>query len=127
MAQGKVRYFDPAAQRAGLPSDVAALVSSVRSEGITLTLVNLSAGQERQVIVGAGSFAEHRFTDISLSDEDVAAAAKEDTVARIAVNSTYFQVDLRPGSEIELQIGMEYHCQTPSYAFPWHEDGIPVR
>ena len=127
MAQGKVRYFDPASRRAGLPSDVAALVSSVQPEGITLTLVNLSAGQERQVIVGAGSFAEHRFTDVSLSKADVAAAPDDDGVSSRSVDGTYFQVELRPGSEIELQIGMEYNCQQPSYAFPWHGDGIPIR
>jgi hypothetical protein len=121
MAQGKVRYFDPAANRAGLPADVAALVSQVGAGGITLTLVNLSAHADREVIIGAGSFGEHRFGEVTVD------AAHGDCSETIAVNDTCLTVDLRPGTEIELQLGMSYFCQQPSYAFPWHSEGVPVR
>ncbi len=120
MAQGKVRYFDPMAGRAGLPADVAALVSQVTADGITLTLVNLSAHADREVIIGAGSFGEHRFGNVTVDP------AHEDNTKTLPVNATCLTVDLRPGSEIELQLGMRYFCQQPGYAFPWHT-GVPVR
>ena len=121
MAQGKVRYFDPAAGRAGLPADVAALVSKVAADGITVTLVNLSAHADREVVVGAGSFAEHRFSSV---EADPSAG---DGSEAMPVDDTYLTVALRPGTEIELRLGMRYFCQQPSYAFPWHAEGVPMR
>jgi len=115
LAQGRVRYYDPARQRPGLPLDVAALVTGLEPEGMTLTLVNLHSAQAREVVVGAGSFGEHRFTKV---------VADEQTVE---VEDGYFQVRLQPAGQIDLEIGMQRYCNTPSYRFPWHADGIPFR
>ena len=120
MAQGKVRYFDPATRRAGLPADVAALVSQVGTDGVTVTLVNLSGHAEREVIIGAGSFGEHRFTSVERDPSG-------DESETVSVNDTYLDVELRPGTEIELRLGIRYFCQQPSYAFPWHAESVPMR
>ncbi|NKB68842.1 MAG: hypothetical protein GKR89_17390 [Candidatus Latescibacteria bacterium] len=114
LAQGRVRYFDPDQQRPGLPQDVAALVTGLGPESVSLSLVNLSVAAARTVVVGAGGFGEHRFTQIQ-GDEPV------------PIDNPYLQVDLKPGSQIDLELGMRRFCQTPSYAFPWHGDGIPFR
>ena len=60
LAQGRVRYFDVEERRAGLPEDVAALVSGLSEDGVELSLVNLSPAHARTVIIQAGCFGEHR-------------------------------------------------------------------
>ncbi|MBT4500867.1 MAG: hypothetical protein HOC74_24270, partial [Gemmatimonadetes bacterium] len=112
---GRVRYFDPEKERAGLPEDVGALVTGLSDDGVELTLVNLSPGTVREVIVGAGSFGEHQFLEAEVEGE------------RVDVGNRYLTVRLMPGTEIDLKIGMERYCNRPSYAFPWHGEGIPFR
>ena len=115
LSRGRVRYFDPEQRRPGLPEDVAALVTGLQAGGMSLRLVNLHPAAWREVIVGAGSFGEHRFTQVAAGEQ------------RIEVGEPYFTARLAPGSELELEIGMERFCQSPTYAFPWHERGIPFR
>ena len=115
LSRGWVRYFDPERERPGLPEDVAALVTGLRADGMSLTLVNLHPGEWREVVVGAGSFGEHRFTEVTAGEE------------RVEVGDRYFTARLAPGSEVDLEVGMERFCETPTYAFPWHGDGIPFR
>ena len=115
LAQGRVRYFDAAGQRPGLPPDVAALVTHLGAEQVDLVLVNLNPAQPREVVVGAGSFAEHSFTTVRAGAEN------------LPVDGGYFTVRLGPGTQIELCAGMKRYCNQPTYAFPWHEEGIPFR
>src|SRR6185436_12602512 len=42
LLNARVRYFDPARRRAGLPEDVAALVSRLTATSTELTLINLN-------------------------------------------------------------------------------------
>jgi ABC-type proline/glycine betaine transport system permease subunit len=67
------------------------------------------------VLVGAGSFGEHRFAGARADDEN------------IAVQGTYVEVALAPASQIELALGLERYCQAPSFREPWHGAGIPYR
>ena len=115
LAQGRVRYFDGEQQRPGLPPDVAALVTGLSNESAELTLVNLSASRIRRVIVGAGSFGEHCFGRVRAGDE------------ALDVDSTYFQVELAPASQIDLSLAMRRYCQQPSFRLPWHGDEVPHR
>lgn len=117
MTQGQVRHFDPQQQRPGLPEDVAALVTKLDAESIDLTLVNLSAHAVREVIISAGSFRQHQFTQV----KDI------ETGNLTSVNDSHFQVHLLPGTEINLHIGIDRFCNQPSYAFPWHDQTIPFR
>ena len=116
LAQGRVRYYDPARQRPGLPPDVAALVTRLEADGMALTLVNLSPVEGRDVMVAAGSFGEHRFGKVVPADGEEA-----------TVDDGCFQVHLRPGAQVDLDIAMQRYAATPSFRFPWHRDGIPFR
>ena len=59
----RVRYFDPDRRRAGLPPDVAALVHELKDDAVTVTLVNLNQVEPRNLVVQAGAYAEHLFTE----------------------------------------------------------------
>jgi hypothetical protein len=115
LAQGRVRYFDEEARRPGLPQDVGALVYRLEPEAMGLKLVNLSVHQTREVIVGAGSFGEHQFLELRAGQE------------KLKVEGRYFRVRLRPGTQIDLEIGMRRYANRPTYAFPWHGEAIPFR
>ncbi|MBT3343703.1 MAG: hypothetical protein HN712_30450 [Gemmatimonadetes bacterium] len=122
LAAGRLRYWDVDRKRSGLPKDVAALVRSLSADGTRVSLVNLSVRDTREVIIGAGNVGEHRFTTMrELPQGD--ASGKE----AVAVDSPWLRLRLPPGSEIELELGMERYSNTPSFAFPWHGGVIPVR
>ena len=54
LLNARFRYFDPVRKRAGVPEDVAALVSELSDTRATVTLVNLNPSQPRTVIVQGG-------------------------------------------------------------------------
>ena len=60
----RLRYFDPARRRAGVPDDVAALVSQLSDTQTTVTLINLG-DQPRTVIVQGGAYGEHVLVSVS--------------------------------------------------------------
>ncbi len=106
-----VRYFDPQGERPGLPADVAALVEAITPEGLTLTLVNTNPLALREVLVQAGGFGEHRFTEVR--DAAVPGAPA------VSVNDSVLRVKLGPWSQARLQVGMARYVNRPTYAFPW--------
>ena len=54
LLNARLRYFDPDRKRAGVPEDVAALVSELSDTRTAVTLVNLNPSQPRTVIVQGG-------------------------------------------------------------------------
>ena len=60
----RLRYFDPDRQRAGVPEDVAALVSELSDTQTTVTLVNLNPSQPRRVVVQGGAYGEHQIVSV---------------------------------------------------------------
>jgi hypothetical protein len=105
----RVRYFDPARRRAGLPEHVGALVERMREDEVTLRLVNLDTVDARTLIVQAGAYAEHQFTSVRADGADGAAD----------VNGTALTVRLAPGAGIRLVVGMKRYANAPTLAFPW--------
>jgi hypothetical protein len=105
-----VRYFDPQARRAGLPPDVAALVSESAAERITLTLVNLDPLRERAVVLQAGSFGEHEFIQ--------GTAAWGEQTESVDVYGKHVRVELAPGAQVQLRLGVRRNVHRPSYEFP---------
>ena len=103
----RLRYFDPLRRRAGLPSDVAALVHELGEDFVTVTLVNLNEAESREVVVQAGGYAEHRFTAIEgaadLTDLDASAVS----------------VLLAPGAGQRLTLQMQRYAAMPDLSFPW--------
>lgn len=106
-----VRYYDAYRKRPGLPEDVAALVGTIRKDGIALTLCNLHPLQPRTIIVQAGAFGEHAFT----SAEYVAGGA----AYSVAIDGRWFEVEIGAGCTIDLQLGLRKFVNQPSYAGPF--------
>jgi len=106
----RVRYFDPDARRPGLPEDVGALVHTLDADGITVTLANLSPLHERRIILQAGAFGEHAWT------EATDRTAEEPTP--VPVNNKRLLVVLPPGRTMDLRLGMRRYVHTPGYEQP---------
>ena len=111
----RVRYFYSQRRRPGLPKDVAALVEKIEAERTVLRLINLSAIEERDVIVQAGAFAEHQFTTGAYQTKR--ADQIEDKI--VAVNDKCFYLHLMSGTEITLDIGTRCFVHDPTYDLPW--------
>ncbi len=123
-----LRYFDTERKRPGLPPDVAALVEKVEGEQLVLKLVNLSAISKREVLVQAGTMGEHEFTEVEYNKlvseypgtvGDYAAPEVETAQEKVRVDGVCFSVELPPGTEIRLVIGLRRHANEPSYRLPW--------
>jgi hypothetical protein len=111
----RLRYFDPARRRAGLPEDVAALVEHISEDAVTLSLVNLNPVQARTVIVQGGAYAEHQITSVRRETVEGDGAAGEE----VAVEAPQFAVRLAPGAGGRLLIGQRRYANQPMMAFPW--------
>ena len=118
--QGRVRYYDGVQRRPGLPPDTAALVDSLAEDSIGIQLVNTSTSERQKVIVQAGTFAQHSFTDVRFRP------CGRDTESHRSIDATCFAVELPPMTTIRLEAGQRRFVNKPSYAFPWHGDAIPV-
>ncbi len=103
----RVFYFDPLRKRPGLPPDTAALVDGITPKSISLHLVNLHPSQSREVILQAGAFGEHEFTEVRHKDRTT------------PVGSKLLRIRLRGGTVGRLEIGMKRFAGRPSYGFPW--------
>ncbi|MDE2715416.1 MAG: hypothetical protein OXI33_00170, partial [Chloroflexota bacterium] len=114
LLRATVRYFDKDLVRPGLPKDVGALVDSLSADGVGIQLVNLSRTEARNVIVQAGAFGEHQFTEINVGGNVQ------------PLDSKYFEVRLPRSTSIRIEAGLRRFANDPSYAFPWHGGAIPT-
>ncbi len=114
-----VRYFDIENNRPGLPSEVSALVEGLQQDQVSLRLVNLHPVEQKELIIQAGAFGEHQFTDIQylVIDETGEALEKQSK----PINGKYVKIILPPSTSIVLEIGIDRFTNMPSYRFPWHE------
>ncbi|MFJ6023493.1 hypothetical protein ACIQC9_02680 [Brevundimonas sp. NPDC092305] len=103
----RLRYFDPARGRAGVPEDVAALVDSMTADETAVTLINLSPTQPRTVVVQGGGYGEHRIRSVAIGD------------TRHPVDGDHFTLRLEPGAGARLVLAMDRYVNQPSLAFPW--------
>jgi hypothetical protein len=103
----RFRYFDPAARRAGLPLDVAALVEKLGPDSATLTLVNVNPIEPRTVAVQAGGYGEHQF-------ESATVGGAATTIGAPVVN-----VRLEPGAGSRIEFRMARYKNRPTLAQPW--------
>jgi hypothetical protein len=104
----RVRYFDPLSERAGIPADVAALVTGMGDSWVDLTLVNLSQVATRELVVQTGAYGEHQCLSVQFDG------------SRLAVGERFFKVLLAPGAGGKLRISMRRYVNQPNLAFPWH-------
>ena len=104
----RLRYFDPDQRRAGLPEDVAALVSKITPAGVVVTLVNTSQTAARLVTVQAGAYGEHHFQQVDQDGQPV------------PVDDTHIEVLIEAGAGATLTLAIERYRHPPTLAFPWN-------
>ena len=103
----RVRYFDPARRRAGVPDDVAALVEKMTADEVTLALVNVNQVEERTVVVQGGAYAEHQLVSAEVDGRTH------------QIDSTYFALRLGPGCGGRMVLKMQRYANQPTLTFPW--------
>jgi hypothetical protein len=103
----RVRYFDPEAQRAGLPPQVAALAERLSADSTELRLVNLDQTRSRSVLVQSGGYAEHCCDSVEYGGR------------QISVRSPVFRVRLVPGSGGTLALRVHRYVNPPTLSLPW--------
>jgi hypothetical protein len=103
----RLRYFDPAARRAGIPADVAALVDGLSADTTSVTIVNVNQLESRTVLIQAGAYAEHQIV-----------SATYDSKA-FEVNAPHLTVRLSPGAGGKVTLQMRRHVNQPTLQFPW--------
>lgn len=102
-----IRHFDPDKLRAGLPDDVAALVTSLSARRVGLTLVNLNPAAARTLVIQAGGYGEHQFRTIGLGTEIY------------SVNANWVTIELAPGAVAETVLDIDRYVNPPKMRFPW--------
>jgi hypothetical protein len=111
LINARLRYFDPDRRRAGVPPDVAALVSALSDTQTTVTLVNLNRSQARTVIVQGGAYGEHQLVSVTTDGKPR------------PIGSPLLTVRLEPGSGEQLVLTMKRYASTPTVLHPWHRRG----
>jgi hypothetical protein len=104
----RLRYFDPARRRAGLPEDVAALVEKLDGDRVTVTLVNVNQVEPRDVVIQAGAYAEHQFSGVTVGGREQ------------ALDTPALTVRLAPGAGGRIMLRTRRYANQPRLAFPWN-------
>jgi hypothetical protein len=107
LLNARLRYFDPERKRAGVPLDVAALVSGLGDRSTVVTLVNVSPTTARTVVVQGGAYGEHRIESVAVNGRTTAVGGPDVTVR------------LAPGAGATLTLAMRRYANQPTVAFPW--------
>jgi hypothetical protein len=107
LMNARLRYFDPGRRRAGVPEDVAALVSELGDTRTVVTLVNLNPAEARTVIVQGGAYAEHQLVSAEWEGK------------LQPLNAADVTVTLAPGSGAKLALTMRRYARAPTITFPW--------
>ena len=108
LLNARLRYFDPDRKRAGVPEDVAALVSELSDSRTVVTLINLNPSQPRTVIVQGGGYGEHQLVSVTSGDKTT------------TVGSPLLTVRLDPGCGRQLVLAMKRYAVAPTVKHPWH-------
>ena len=103
----RLRYFDPERSRAGVPEDVAALVTRMTGAETSVTLVNVNQVEARTVVVQGGGYGEHGIVTAGVNG------------VTADVDDSSFAVRLAPGAGGEVTLTMSRYANRPTLAFPW--------
>ena len=107
LVNSRLRYFDPVRKRAGLPEDVAALVSEMSDTSTTVTLVNVNTATPRTLVVQGGAYAEHTIESVDWNGQT------------IPVGKPNFTVTLNPGAGGKVTLKMKRYSSDPTVKFPF--------
>lgn len=127
---GPLRYWDADRRRPGLPPGVAALVSEVTTEGVTVQLVNLDPHRPRRVVLSAGTSGEHTFGRVDYTQRVAGwqVGSRFESVpseqATRQIDAAAFEAELLPQAEIVLRCAMTRYRHQPRYQPPWTWDHV---
>jgi hypothetical protein len=107
LLNARLRYFDPDRRRAGVPEDVAALVSAMSDASTTVTLINLNRSQPKKVVVQGGGYGEHQLVSVTRGGETT------------PIDAPLLTVRLAPGAGETLVLAMKRYASTPTAHHPW--------
>jgi hypothetical protein len=107
LLNARVRYFDPERRRAGVPEDVAALVSALSDTSTVLTLINSSSSRAHTVIVQGGGYGEHQIVNATMGGR----TAK--------IDSPWLTVRIAPACGARIVLEMKRYVNTPTVKHPW--------
>ncbi len=107
LVNARLRYFDPERRRAGLPQDVAALISQLTDTTTILTLINLNPSAPRTVVIQGGAYGEHRLTTV-----------RQGSTAT-PIDAPLVTVELEAGSGGTLYFEMNRYANDPTIKYPW--------
>jgi hypothetical protein len=132
LLHSRLRYFDVARRRPGLPQDVGALVEKLQANRTVVRFVNLSPVEARQLIVQGGAYGEHTFTRATWNGRTgtwpgelggyagtYAAPALTTEVRSADIGASRFTLELPPGTEITLELATERYVNEPTHAGPF--------
>jgi hypothetical protein len=108
LLNARLRYFDPARRRAGVPEDVAALVSEISDTRTVVTLINLNASASRTVIVQGGGYGEHQLISVTRAGTTT------------PIDAPLLTVQLGPRCGQQLVLEMKRYANQPTVLHPWH-------
>ncbi len=106
--QARLRYFDPISRRAGIPSDMGALVDRLTNDEVAVTIVNTNQLESREIVIQAGGYAEHEFVSVS-----------QGAGQPQALHTNQLAVKLAPGAGSRLVFKMKRYANQPTMTFPW--------
>ena len=120
LQHGKVRFFDGQKQRPGLPSGAAVIVDALTESSISMQVANIDS-EDRQLVIQAGTFGEHRFESVVITGADGA-------VQEVNIGDKWFVLDLVGGAVASLKFKISRYVNDPSYETPWsgREDWDPI-
>jgi hypothetical protein len=107
LLNARLRYFDPDKKRAGVPVDVATLVSEMSDTRTVVTLINLNPSEPRTVIVQGGGYGEHQIVSVTSGGKTT------------AIDAPLATVQLDPGCGEKIALEMKRYVNTPTVLHPW--------
>ena len=102
----RIRHFDPIARRAGLPQDVAVLVTKLSKSETEFMIVNTNPTNTRQIITQIGGFNEHRLDAIVIDGQ-----AKN-------TNANALRIILDPRTGTKITIRHALYTKQPTFSWP---------
>lgn len=121
----RLRYWDTDTERPGLPDGIAALVTSLTRDAVTVELVNLDPAETRRLLVQGGAYAEDRIeaaTFTELADQWPGAVhGRSDltdpatTSKTIAPEAFTVSVELPPLTRTTLSLQLARRARSPRH------------
>ena len=108
----RLRYFDPARRRSGIPEDVASLVHELSDDSVSVTLVNTNQVEARDVQMQAGGYGEHQFKGVKVNGKTE------------SMDAGWVNIRLEPGAGAKLELSMDRYVNSPTLAQPWNRGWI---